>query len=423
MAPGLHDKTSAENPMIRIKNLNVSFADKKIIEDLNLTVKKNEFLYITGKNGSGKSTLANVMLGIIPGLIPADVSGDISIRGQIGVVLQNPESQFISMSVKEELEDYDTKNDKYDLSDIIDKSVFEISYGQKQKVNLISNLMQKKNILILDEPLELLSPEEVRRFIKIIKKIAGKKTIVWFDKNEKYAQLSDRIIRISSQDKINPIKKNHIQKHPNTGQKIIYMKNVCFLKEGFCLDGLDFSVSKGEKIAVIGDNGSGKSTMLKLIAGFLDYRGNIEIAGKEAKKQKLCRLISYSPQNPVHLFFEENLRKEIVSAKYARKFRLLNLLDRNPSDLSKGQQKIASIAVADSFSKDVLLLDEPTTWLDEYNTDIIQRFLMESDKTIILATHDPKIIQFCDRIYLIRNGGLRECSNTEAEQYLDISLK
>jgi energy-coupling factor transport system ATP-binding protein len=226
--------------MIKLKNLNVSFGNKKVIKDLSLTVEENEFLYIAGKNGSGKSTLANVILGIIPCLIPAKVSGQMSINGQIGVVLQNPEAQFISMSVREETGDYDKERDEYEIRGILDRSVFEISYGQKQKINLISNIIKKKDILILDEPLELLSPEEARRFIDVIKKISNKKTIIWFDKNDKYMSLADRTIRLGPKAEPRAWKIKIRKRKPLRKEEIIHMDNICFQKERFCLEGLSF---------------------------------------------------------------------------------------------------------------------------------------------------------------------------------------
>jgi energy-coupling factor transport system ATP-binding protein len=178
--------------MIELKNVSISFKEKPVIKNFSLQVRKGEFVSIIGKNGSGKSTLALLMAGIIPKIVPAKIKGKISVRGKTGLILQNPSSQFFSMTVKEELGKINAK--KFNLQSLINKSVFQLSEGEKQKINLISNISNNVEILLLDEPLELLDPKECQNFLNLLKNQWRKgKTIIWFDKDETFVKESRKI--------------------------------------------------------------------------------------------------------------------------------------------------------------------------------------------------------------------------------------
>jgi len=166
--------------------------------------------------------------------------------------------------------------------------------------------------------------------------------------------------------------------------------------------GLSFEVEKGELLALLGGNGTGKSTSMKLVAGLLKaYRGDIKINGK----------LGVLPQNPQTLFVKKTVRldlfeimkdshlsqkeKEERVAQIVKLCRLEGLLDRHPYDLSGGEQQRAALAKVMLLNPDILLLDEPTKGLDaEFKiifAEILQ-VLLKKNVTVFMVSHD---IEFC----------------------------
>jgi len=83
--------------------------------------------------------------------------------------------------------------------------------------------------------------------------------------------------------------------------------------------------------------------------------------------------------------------------------------------LSKGQQKMLSIATI--ITKDIALLDEPTTWLDSENKAMTYKFITESQQSMVIATHDKDLLRYCDRVFLIKGGEMQECSSTAVNRF------
>lgn len=161
--------------MLEIKNLNYGYDyDQKVIDDLSLTLKANSFNSILGSNGSGKSTLCK----LIAGVVRAD-SGEITLNGEeikardVAIVFQNPIDQFVRPTVYDDLafgleninmdvelihktiNDYATE---FNIRHLLDRSVGNLSGGEKQRVAIISNIMLNPKVLIMDEATDMLDP-------------------------------------------------------------------------------------------------------------------------------------------------------------------------------------------------------------------------------------------------------------------------
>ena len=166
--------------------------------------------------------------------------------------------------------------------------------------------------------------------------------------------------------------------------------------------GLNLQVRKGELLALLGGNGAGKTTSLKLLAGLLKpYRGDVLIKGS----------VGVLPQNPQTLFVKKTVREDLFEILQGRKLsqaqkeqnvsgvvqlcRLAELLDRHPYDLSGGEQQRAALAKVLLLAPDILLLDEPTKGLDaEFKqalSEILQTLLAKG-VTILMVSHD---VEFC----------------------------
>ena len=178
--------------------------------------------------------------------------------------------------------------------------------------------------------------------------------------------------------------------------------------------GLSLDVKKGEFYAMLGGNGSGKTTSLKLLCGLAKpYRGEVRTQGS----------VRMLPQNPQTLFVKKTVREDLLQMlpkedanreeKVARVVQLCSLqelLDRHPYDLSGGEQQRAALAKVLLLEPDILLLDEPTKGLDAEFKQIfaaILKALQEKGVTIVMVSHD---VEFCakyaDRCAMFFDGSV-----------------
>ncbi len=172
------------------------------------------------------------------------------------------------------------------------------------------------------------------------------------------------------------------------------------------LKGVSFSVPKGSLYAIVGGNGTGKSTTLKAICGICrPYRGKVLIDGKPAAKQKdLFRgNLAMLPQDPQSLFVKKTVREDLMEMlrdeaevnAIAETCEITHLLDSHPYDLSGGEQQRAALAKVLLTKPRLLLLDEPTKGLDSFfkrKLSGVLRRLLDSGVTIVMVSHD---VEFC----------------------------
>ncbi|MRI80860.1 ATP-binding cassette domain-containing protein [Aerococcaceae bacterium DSM 109653] len=202
-------------------------------------------------------------------------------------------------------------------------------------------------------------------------------------------------------------------------------------KEILALKETNFSVEKGEFVAVIGPSGSGKSTFLTIIGGLqTPTEGKVlinnepfsEVADKERTKLRFneigfilqaSNLIPYlTVENQLKLVNKirrEPFQREVVD-KWLKQLDIEDLRDKYPSDLSGGERQRVAIARALYHDPSVILADEPTASLDTERAfevvEILARETKEQDKATIMVTHDERLIGHCDKVYYMQDGTL-----------------
>ncbi|SFQ03037.1 ABC transporter ATP-binding protein [Salibacterium halotolerans] len=189
---------------------------------------------------------------------------------------------------------------------------------------------------------------------------------------------------------------------------------------------LSLSFYEGERIALVGGNGAGKSSLLKMLTGILRPRkGNITAAGQPVARtspEKIAEQVTYIYQNPEEMFIADNIRADIEyflkarkspeAAAYAdelcRLFSLEDLQDKDGRLLSGGQQRRASLAIGLGTQPSLLLLDEPTSSLDINSREEVARLLHELKehvKTVVIATHDMDLVaEWASRVIVLNEG-------------------
>ena len=198
------------------------------------------------------------------------------------------------------------------------------------------------------------------------------------------------------------------------------------------LNGVDFEISKGECVVIIGKSGSGKSVLLKHILGLFDIdRGSIEIDGESLNNLKYNQLqdirakigmvfqsgalfdsMTVNDNIKIALDRLSNLSEEDMQDRINECLNEVGMKDTNylmPSELSGGMKKRVGIARAISFKPDYLFYDEPTTGLDPIMSDtinkLISKFNKNNDVTSLVITHSMKtVFDVADKVLMLHNG-------------------
>ncbi|MCR5145383.1 MAG: energy-coupling factor ABC transporter ATP-binding protein [Lachnospiraceae bacterium] len=215
--------------------------------------------------------------------------------------------------------------------------------------------------------------------------------------------------------------KTGIEKH------LLHIENLSYEYERLelVLKNISIDVYQGETVGLIGNNGVGKSTLLKLLVGLLlDYEGTLEVVNHPMVKENVNHIrehIGYVFQDSDNQLFmttvEEDvafgprnygLSNEEVEKRVTKALELTyieKLRDKHVYKLSGGEKKLASIATILSMEPDIILMDEPSVALDPKNRRNLINLLNDLEQTKIIASHDLDFVyDTCDRVLLLYEG-------------------
>lgn len=355
-----------------------------------------------------------------------------------------------------------------------DKSTSELSGGQKQLLNLSAVMVMHPELLILDEPTAQLDPVSASEFLTAVRKLNqdGLTVIIVEHRLEEVIPMCDRIMMMKD-GKIIAFDKPEkaILSVKNSPDLLCAMPSVSRLylemeSDGICpltirqgreylaqyditqrsipcepyqhsenialqfeevffryqrnspdiLKGMNLTIYENEIFCILGENGSGKSTALKVSADLLPiYSGKIRVFGKKLKSYKKGALyqncLAMLPQDVQTLFLRNTVREELERINAGQlPFDVEKLCDRHPYDLSGGEQQLLALAKVLHANPKLLLLDEPTKGIDANSKlQLIQilRKLKENGMTIVIVTHDMELSAECaDRCGMFFHGGI-----------------
>ena len=202
------------------------------------------------------------------------------------------------------------------------------------------------------------------------------------------------------------------------------------------LDNLSFHIRKGETVGLIGANGAGKSTIMKLMLGLLPAQGEILVDGMPVTKQNLPPIrqkIGFVLQDSDNQMFmptvyedmifgprNYGLSREEADARVDRVLRELgleNLKHRHNHKISGGEKRMAAIATILAMEPEMIVMDEPSTALDPVNRRRVISTINSRKETKLIASHDlDMILDTCQRVILLNHG--RIVADGEAETIL-----
>ncbi len=213
------------------------------------------------------------------------------------------------------------------------------------------------------------------------------------------------------------------------------LRKIYFLEEEKieALKGINITVKKGEMVALMGPSGSGKSTLLHLLGGIdVPTEGKVFINGFDIfslddKKLSVFRnkhigfvfqfhyllpefTVLENVMLPVQIYNKRDAKEK--AEKILRLLGLEHRLNHKPTQISGGEQQRTAIARAVVNEPDIILADEPTGNLDSENAHNVMNIFKEMNKkanvSIVIATHDPEIAEYCDRIFYLKDGQIQD---------------
>lgn len=450
---------------IELKQVNFSYDGKtKILENTDFTAEYGEVTLLSGHSGEGKSTLMYIVSGIIPNVNYGKLTGEVKIAGEdikgkklgyicrkVGVVLQNADEQIIQKIVEDEIA-FGCENLAFPPEKIqkqidivcnllkLDKSwkCRTLSGGQKQRLITASTLAMGQKIIILDEPLANLDKDGAAMLMGTLRSLAkaGYCVVViehrldmvlsfvdtvWHIGNKTVRKVENRQEYLLQQTaKIEDSCPVYAEQSP-----LFTLKNIKFsVKDRGILKDISLEIPKGGRTVFLGENGCGKTTLMRLIARlYKPTGGNITQYIDEKFKQKpkgskaWYKKVGVVYQNPDYQLFMPTVRQEIsfgakseeYAAEIAELFGVKHLWERHPQSLSEGQKRRVSIAAVAACEPEVLLLDEPTVGQDYDGlcalVEILNKLHVQSGNTMITITHDVRCAEaLCDSAYLIADG-------------------
>lgn len=473
---------------IEMKNITKKFGEFTANDDIDLTVNKGEIHALLGENGAGKSTLMNILYGLY-----TPTSGEIYINGNkvnitnpniaieqgIGMVHQHfmlvetfsvVENIILGMETTKGIAlDINTARAKvkeisesYGLHVDPDALIQDITVGMQQRVEILKALYRGADILILDEPTAVLTPQEIDELISIVKSLAdqGKTIIIITHKLKEIKASADYCTIIRRGKKIDTVKVDDVteeqlaemmvgrqvsfsvEKNPmERGKKVLEIQDIVVKdnRKLNAVNGLSLELYSGEILGIAGIDGNGQSELIEGLTGLRNIEsGRVTLDGKDITNNTPFEIInsgiSTIPEDRQRrgLVLDFTIAENMILENYYKKpfsskgrlnhknikefaDNLMEKFDVRPrnseylaGELSGGNQQKVIIAREVTNDPEVLIAAQPTRGLDVGAIEYVHKYLVkqrDSGKAVLLISFElDEIMNVSDRIAVIYGG-------------------
>ncbi|MDO5714425.1 MAG: ABC transporter ATP-binding protein [Tissierellia bacterium] len=456
-----------------------SYHDKVLLKNIKLKVRKGEFILLSGLSGCGKTTLLRILNGLIPDHYEGHLDGQIKIAGKdikdykkgelakvMGNVFQSPKDQFFSTMAEDEvalvgenlgmdrellIQRVDQAFRRLGIESLKDANIFQMSGGEMQKVAIASSLVYDGDLLLLDEPSASLDYQSTLELATILQKLkdTGKTIIIAEHRLFYLKDLYDRFVLLKdgniakefNQGEIleEDLPKYHLRcfdestlrsrrEGPSGKTKIKVEDGRVKIKKRVLIEDLSFSLKEGECMGVIGENGVGKTTLLKSLVGLQKMEGKTNYGKNKRERLKHSFLLLQDADS--HIFFNtvenEILDKNRLEDKeyiedIKNHLKAADLWDKrldHPQELSTGEKQRLALIISYFEEKELILLDEPSSGLDFRRMEFASNIILEMTKTrpVILITHDLELLFNTANTVLLVGKNSYEKINTKGNE-------
>lgn len=446
-----------DKEIIKLRNLSVSYSSSLLpaLSNITLSITPGEFVLISGANGYGKSTLLKTICGYIPKLEGEILEGIIQINGidtnsnatleeisqVVRLLVENPTENILGLTVEQELSSQSKDKERiekyaelFSIANLMERDTDTLSGGETTRLVLASLMCSNANVIVLESPLGQLDIQGRSAFVEAMKEVKslGKTVILSETEIETFRDLIDRTIILSegkvvedyetSSISVDDLLAKHgltypqMHKAPTQEQlnELSSFKNVSLMIDGHTIvNNLELTIYQRDCIAIMGENGSGKTTAMLLLSKALSSTTG-EISNSDLKVgmvfQDCTKQVLYSTvggELPLLAQNSNNLSEiEIADfVDYYTDWLDLNK-DKETLDLSASQIRLLEVT-SNIFNRDIVIMDEPSNYLSgeslkKLNSLIID--LLNSGTTVIIVTHDYKLAEMCNRYVLMDNS-------------------
>ncbi|MCY2988102.1 MAG: ATP-binding cassette domain-containing protein [Planctomycetota bacterium] len=453
--------------MIELRGVSYVYptATRPTLNDVNLSIREGEWLLLAGPSGCGKSTLLYLLNGLIPHVVAGELQGEVRVNGlapgdvplaevsrRVGTVFQNPEVQLFMLRVAEDvafgcenlglppaetLRRVDRALGQMSLSTLRDHETFRLSGGQKQRLAIAGALAMGSQILLLDEPTSDLDSGSRSELLSALQELhrAGHTIVMTEHRFDGLQGLVDRVISLDDGRIVTDGPVPNVAAPARIAEEssarigaMVECEHLAFAypDSSPVLSDVSFQLQAGDVVALTGCNGAGKSTLLKLLCGLLQpVRGQLTIAGRSRPSVRdLVGTAGLLFQNPDEQLFTEsvaaeiefgptNLGRQTATDSLIERIGLSDHREAHPRSLSRGQRQLLAAAAVLAMKPRLLLLDEPTTGLDQSAWVRLMQLIVEQAREdgacVLFSTHHDEVVEaFASRDLRLSEGRLTD---------------
>ena len=459
-----------------VKQLNSSYGEELVLKNLDFSIAESEVIGIIGESGIGKSTFLECILGNIHQKVIMNATEmkflDENwlnleskkrreyLRQDIGIIFQNGQHSLDPLfTIGQQLKELMVQPEPQKIIETLkmvqlEEKVLhlfphELSGGMLQRVMIAMAFINQPKLIIADEPFSALDiPLQMvmMQLILLLAKQFHTATIMVTHQQELAYQFCTKVLTLEEGHFVEKIeveqeKYSFVREHGEQKEVFFQLKNVSnhYKDEDVILQNLTLDIPKYEVTGIIGHSGAGKTTLAKILSGFIPYEGNIKIEEKELRevliheKQSYYQRVQYLFQNSL-LAFNPNqtiLKSLEEPLRFMRKIKdkterigmiqelftsldlELDWLEKYPHQLSGGQCQLCAITRAILAQPECLICDEITSALDDVNQEkvikVLQKVQEETKMTIVLISHNQTLIEaICSNVIVLKEGRLMD---------------